>query len=79
MLLYIGKVILLYSVSVIVIRLLGKAAFAQLTSHDLTAIIFLATLGVHPLLDERFDRILPESSSSRCFIFYLPVLSCSVG
>lgn len=50
MLLYIGKVIMLYSVSVIVIRLLGKAAFAQLTSHDLTAIIFLATLGVHPLL-----------------------------
>ncbi|WP_051251485.1 DUF421 domain-containing protein [Paenibacillus harenae] len=57
MLLYIGKVILLYSVSVIVIRLLGKAAFAQLTSHDLTAILFLATLGVHPLLEESFDRI----------------------
>ncbi|XEC95658.1 DUF421 domain-containing protein [Paenibacillus tarimensis] len=57
MLLYIGKVIMLYSVSVIVIRLLGKAAFAQLTSHDLTAIIFLATLGVHPLLEESLGRV----------------------
>jgi len=58
MLLYIGKVILLFTVSIIVIRMLGKAAFAQLTPHDLTAIIFLATMAVNPLLEESLVRVL---------------------
>jgi uncharacterized membrane protein YcaP (DUF421 family) len=57
MLLYIGKVILLFSVSIVVIRLLGKAALAQLTPHDLTAIIFLASMAVNPILDESVGRV----------------------
>ncbi|UFJ39826.1 DUF421 domain-containing protein [Brevibacillus humidisoli] len=52
MLLYIGKVILLFLVSVVVIRFMGKATLAQLTPHDLTAIIFLATLAVSPIASE---------------------------
>ncbi|MBP1935936.1 DUF421 domain-containing protein [Paenibacillus sediminis] len=56
MLLYVGKVILLFSISVVVIRLLGKAALAQLTPHDLTAIVFLATLAVTPLISEDMGR-----------------------
>lgn len=56
MLLYIGKVILLFTISIVVIRFMGKAALAQLTPHDLTAIIFLATLAVNPLLSEKIGR-----------------------
>lgn len=57
MLLYIGKVIILFTVSIFVIRLLGKAALAQLTPHDLTAIIFLASLAVNPLLSEKMSDV----------------------
>lgn len=56
MFLYIAKVILLFSVSIVVIRLMGKAALAQLTPHDLTAIIFLATMAANPLLSEDIGR-----------------------
>lgn len=56
MILFIGKILLLFSISIIVIRLLGKAALAQLTPHDLTAIIFLATLAVNPILTENLGR-----------------------
>lgn len=56
MFLYIGKVILLFSISIFVIRFMGKSALAQLTPHDLTAIIFLATMAVNPLLSEDIGR-----------------------
>lgn len=56
MLAYIGKVIILFSLSVVVIRFMGKAALAQLTPHDLTAIIFLATLAVSPIASEKISE-----------------------
>ncbi len=58
MLIYIGKVILLFTVSILVIRFMGKAALAQLTPHDLTAIIFLATMAVNPLISEDLGQAL---------------------
>ncbi|WP_163538846.1 YetF domain-containing protein [Gracilibacillus sp. YIM 98692] len=42
MLLFIGKISLLFLIYVIAIRLLGKSALAQLTPHDFGAIFFLA-------------------------------------
>ncbi len=54
---YIGKVVLLFTVSVFVIRFIGKGALAQLTSHDLTAIVFLATMAVNPLLSENLVQV----------------------
>ncbi len=56
MLLYLGKVIVLYGLSVVAIRLMGKAALAQLTPHDLTAIVFLATLAVTPIATDKFSE-----------------------
>lgn len=58
MLLYIGKIILLFSVTIVVIRFMGKSALAQLTPHDLTAIIFLATLAVNPILSDKLGQTL---------------------
>ena len=56
MLLYIGKVVVLFVLSVVVIRFMGKAAIAQLTPHDLTAIIFLATLAVSPIASDKMEE-----------------------
>ncbi|MEB3102891.1 DUF421 domain-containing protein [Ferviditalea candida] len=58
MLIYIGKIILLFTITIIVIRFLGKSALAQLTPHDLTAIIFLATLAVNPILSDKLGQTL---------------------
>ncbi|GAA0614125.1 DUF421 domain-containing protein [Virgibacillus siamensis] len=49
MLLFIGKVLLIYIISIIAIRLMGKTAFAQLTAHDLTGIFFVVSLAAGPL------------------------------
>ncbi|WP_174613033.1 DUF421 domain-containing protein [Virgibacillus ihumii] len=49
MLLFIGKVILIYIISIVAIRLMGKTAFAQLTAHDLTGIFFVVSLAAGPL------------------------------
>ncbi|MBP1969173.1 uncharacterized membrane protein YcaP (DUF421 family) [Virgibacillus natechei] len=49
MILYIGKAILLYIITIIMIRLMGKSAFDQLTAHDLAGIFFVVTLAVSPL------------------------------
>jgi len=58
MLVYLGKVLLLYGLSVVSIRLMGKAALAQLTPHDLTAIVFLATMAVSPIATDQFSQAL---------------------
>ncbi|WP_077325640.1 DUF421 domain-containing protein [Virgibacillus siamensis] len=49
MMLFIGQVILIYIITIIAIRLLGKATFAQLTAHDLTGIFFVVSLAAGPL------------------------------
>ncbi|TCP27040.1 uncharacterized membrane protein YcaP (DUF421 family) [Scopulibacillus darangshiensis] len=54
MLLFIGKAMLLYILTIIAIRLMGKTAFAQLTAHDLTGIFFVATLAIGPLVTRNF-------------------------
>ncbi|MGK5508598.1 hypothetical protein [Brevibacillus formosus] len=48
--------IVMFVLSVLVIRLLGKAALAQLTPHDLTAIVFLATMAVSPIASEKMHE-----------------------
>ncbi|QKY68634.1 DUF421 domain-containing protein [Lentibacillus sp. CBA3610] len=50
MLLFIGKTILLYVIIIIIIRLMGKSAFAQLTAHDLAGIFFVITLATGPVV-----------------------------
>ncbi|RPF55864.1 DUF421 domain-containing protein [Aquisalibacillus elongatus] len=44
MLLFIGQIMLLFSIYIFSVRLLGKSAIAQLTAHDFGAIFFLAYL-----------------------------------
>jgi uncharacterized membrane protein YcaP (DUF421 family) len=56
MLAYLGKVVVLFVLAVAVIRFMGKAAIAQLTPHDLTAIIFLATMAVSPIASEKLEE-----------------------
>jgi uncharacterized membrane protein YcaP (DUF421 family) len=50
MLLFIGKAILLYMLTIIAIRFMGKSTFAQLTAHDVTGIFFVVTLAIGPLV-----------------------------
>ncbi|WP_461178703.1 DUF421 domain-containing protein [Virgibacillus ainsalahensis] len=50
MLLYVGKVILIYIVTITIIRLMGKSAFAQLTAHDLAGVFFVVSLASGPLV-----------------------------
>ncbi|HLR61753.1 MAG TPA: DUF421 domain-containing protein [Lentibacillus sp.] len=52
MLLFIGKIVLLYFITIIIIRSMGKSAFAQLTAHDLAGIFFVITLATGPVVTE---------------------------
>ncbi|UOQ92865.1 DUF421 domain-containing protein [Halobacillus shinanisalinarum] len=52
MFLFIGKTILLYILTIVIIRIMGKSAFAQLTAHDLAGILFVVTLAIGPLMTE---------------------------
>ncbi len=54
MLLFIGKVIVLYFVTIGVIRMMGKTAFAQLTAHDLAGIFFVISLAAGPVVKKSF-------------------------
>ncbi|TFJ93634.1 DUF421 domain-containing protein [Lentibacillus salicampi] len=54
MLLFIGKTILLYFITIIIIRLMGKSAFAQLTAHDLAGIFFVISLATGPVVTNDF-------------------------
>ncbi|MCG3420058.1 hypothetical protein [Oceanobacillus jordanicus] len=47
---HIGKAILLYIITIIIIRVMGKSAFAQLTAHDLAGMFFVVTLAVSSLV-----------------------------
>lgn len=58
MFVYVGKLILLFVLSMIVIRFMGKGAMAQLTPYDLTAFIFLVTIAVNPLVSEKIGQTL---------------------
>lgn len=49
MILFLGKLILLFIIFIISVRFLGKAAIAQLTPFDFGAIIFLAYLAFAPI------------------------------
>jgi len=50
MFLFLGKLILLYFVTIIIIRSMGKSAFAQLTAHDLAGIFFVISLATGPIV-----------------------------
>lgn len=52
MILYIGKVILIYILTIIIIRLLGKSAFAQLTAHDLAGVFFVVSIAIGPVVTD---------------------------
>jgi uncharacterized membrane protein YcaP (DUF421 family) len=49
MFIFVGKLILLFSLVVLALRFMGKTVLAQLTPHDLAAIVFLVTLSVSPI------------------------------
>ncbi|ALX48609.1 hypothetical protein AOX59_08295 [Lentibacillus amyloliquefaciens] len=52
MVVFLGKLILLYFIAIIIIRLMGKATFAQLTAHDLAGIFFVITLATGPIVTD---------------------------
>ncbi|MFD1360136.1 DUF421 domain-containing protein [Lentibacillus salinarum] len=54
MLLFIGKTVLLYFIIIVIIRLMGKSAFAQLTAHDLAGIFFVISLATGPVVTPNF-------------------------
>ncbi|GAA0432728.1 DUF421 domain-containing protein [Lentibacillus halophilus] len=54
MLLFIGKIIILYFFTISIIRLMGKSAFAQLTAHDLAGIFFVISIAAGPVVTESF-------------------------
>ncbi|SFD39400.1 Uncharacterized membrane protein YcaP, DUF421 family [Lentibacillus persicus] len=56
MLLFIGKTLLLYFITITIIRLMGKSAFAQLTAHDLAGIFFVITLASGPIITDDVVR-----------------------
>ncbi|TMN23147.1 DUF421 domain-containing protein [Lentibacillus cibarius] len=56
MLLFLGKLIALYFVTIVAIRLMGKSAFAQLTAHDLTGLFFVISLAAGPVVSKNFTH-----------------------
>lgn len=58
MLLYIAKVVVMFVIAIAVLRLMGKTIIAQVRPHDLMAIVMIAALAVHPILDDSFWRML---------------------
>ncbi|MCH5583755.1 DUF421 domain-containing protein [Shimazuella sp. AN120528] len=58
-LLYIVKVIILFTIAIAAIRLMGKATLSQLAPHDLMAIVIIAALATQPIIvDDLFSTIL---------------------
>ncbi|RYG72132.1 DUF421 domain-containing protein [Lentibacillus lipolyticus] len=55
MLLFIGKIIILYCVTIGIIRLMGKSAFAQLTAHDLAGIFFVISIAAGPVVSQKLS------------------------
>lgn len=56
MTLYIGKVFLFFILTISIIRILGKAALAQLAPHDIAAIVFLVTIAVSPITTDKVGQ-----------------------
>lgn len=47
---YVLKVITLFTLAITVLRFMGKSTLAQVTPHDLMAIVIIAALATHPIL-----------------------------
>lgn len=56
--LYILKVVTLFTFAIIALRMMGKSTLAQVTPHDLMAIVIIAALATKPLLVDSFLEIL---------------------
>ncbi|MDA8352058.1 MAG: DUF421 domain-containing protein [Firmicutes bacterium] len=56
--LYILKVALLFTAAITALRLMGKSTMAQVTPHDLMAIVVIAALATNPILETELDRTL---------------------
>lgn len=58
MMLYICKVVVMFIIAILILRFMGKSIIAQVRPHDLMAIVMIAALAVHPILDDSFTRVL---------------------
>lgn len=58
MLLFLGQLVLLFSVYILGVRFLGKSALAQITPHDFGAIIFLAYISFGPIEIDTMEKAL---------------------
>lgn len=58
MLLYAVKVIVMFVFAIAVLRFMGKSTLAQVTPHDLVAIVMIASLATNPILDKDFGKTL---------------------
>lgn len=58
MILYALKVIFLFTFAIIALRMMGKSTLAQVTPHDLVAIVMVAALATHPILVNNSRKIL---------------------
>ncbi|OYD09120.1 DUF421 domain-containing protein [Paludifilum halophilum] len=56
--LYILKVISLFTIAIIAIRFMGKSTLAQVTPHDLMAIVIIAALATNPILVDDYGQSL---------------------
>jgi hypothetical protein len=56
--LYILKVITLFTFAIVALRMMGKSTLAQFTPHDLMAIVIIAALATKPLLVEGYVKTL---------------------
>lgn len=54
MLLYLLKVVFMFLLAIGVLRLMGKSTLAQVTPHDLVAIVIIAALATNPILEKDF-------------------------
>ncbi|MFB4166189.1 hypothetical protein ACE1TI_20975 [Alteribacillus sp. JSM 102045] len=53
-----GMLLLLFVVSITVVRFMGKSALAQFTPHDLTAIFFIVAIAMAPVKVEGITQAL---------------------
>lgn len=56
MLLFVLKVIAMFGFAIVVLRLMGKSTIAQVTPHDIVAIVMIASLAANPILQENFGK-----------------------
>lgn len=58
MLIYFLKVLVVFTLSIVLIRIMGKATLSQVTPHDLMAIVFIVSIGIQPILTEDWKKAL---------------------